>query len=218
MLLLRFSLTVPTGPPQGVEVRSENSTTLVLSWQPPAPENQNGIIVHYIVNITEMETGRLLSFTAVNTTTLSVTMLHPFYTYTCIVAAVTVGIGPYSTTVEVELPEDGKQVCSGLIYVPFFFHSTIQFSSIMLTFSNITDSRFSLVWQDPPPEDQNGIICFYSINISYRGGDWETVSAYIFSSSHSCGVSPSILHLRVYCCCINCHYWSLFPTSHCDNT
>ena len=112
MLLLCFCLAVPTGPPQAVAVRSEDSTTLVLSWQPPAPENQNGIIVHYIVNITEMETGRLLSFTAVNTTTLSVPMLHPFYTYTCIVAAVTVGIGPYSTTVQVELPEDGKQVCS----------------------------------------------------------------------------------------------------------
>ena len=91
-----------------MEVQSENSTTLALSWQPPAPENQNGIIVHYIVNITEMETGRLLSFTAVNMTTLSVPTLHPFYTYTCIVAAVTVGIGPYSATVEVELPEDGK--------------------------------------------------------------------------------------------------------------
>ena len=110
MLLSHFCPIVPTGPPQGVEVQSETSTTLVLSWQPPAPENQNGIIVHYIVNITEMETGRLLSFTAVNMTTLSVPMLHPFYTYTCIVAAVTVGIGPYSATVEVELPEDGKQV------------------------------------------------------------------------------------------------------------
>ena len=93
----------------------------MLSWQPPAPENQNGIIVHYIVNITEMETGRLLSFTAVNITTLSVPMLHPFYTYTCIVAAVTVGVGPYSATVVVELPEDGKQVHSEFFF--FFFDS-----------------------------------------------------------------------------------------------
>ena len=119
-----------------MEVQSESSTTLVLSWQPPAPENQNGIIVHYIVNITEMETGRLLSFT-VNTTTLSIPTLHPFYTYTCIVAAATVGTGPYSFPVEVELPEDGKQVYSVFIIsnlrelslFPFFSHSTIQFSS-----------------------------------------------------------------------------------------
>ena len=116
MLLSHICPVVPTGPPQGVEVQSETSTTLVLSWQPPAPENQNGIIVHYIINITEMETGRLLSFT-VNTTTLSVPTLHPFYTYTCVVAAVTVGIGPYSATVEVKLPEDGKQVGSGLLFI-----------------------------------------------------------------------------------------------------
>ena len=129
MLLLHFSLTVPTGPPQRVEVQSENSTTLVLSWQPPASENQNGIIVHYIVNITEMETGRLLSFTAVNMTTLSVPMLHPFYTYTCIVAAVTVGVGPYSATVEVEMPEDGKQVDNVLFFIQnvrqVYFHDLI---------------------------------------------------------------------------------------------
>ena len=142
MLLFHFLPIVPTGPPQGVEIQSETSTTLVLSWQPPSSENQNGIIVHYIVNITEMETGRLLSFTAVNTTTLSVPMLHPFYTYTCIVAAVTVGIGPYSATVEVELPEDGKLAsiqCIVFVFFipnlrqvslfPFFSHSTIQFSS-----------------------------------------------------------------------------------------
>ena len=177
MLLLHFCLTVPTGPPQGVEIRSKNSTTLVLSWQPPPPENQNGIIVHYIVNITEMETGRLLSFTAVNTTTLSVTMLHPFYMYTCTVAAVTVGIGPYSTTIKVILPEDGKQVYSAFfvqlrcetifLYCYVAFSLTAPSSSpVMLIFSNITESGFSLVWQDPPPEDQNGIIRLYFINIT----------------------------------------------------
>ena len=87
-----------------------------------------------------METGRLLSFTAVNTTTLSVPMLHPFYTYICIVAAVTVGLGPYSATVVVELPEDGKQVHSEFFFflipnlkevshILYFSLSTIQFSS-----------------------------------------------------------------------------------------
>ena len=82
-----------------------------------------------------METGRLLSFTAVNTTTLSVPTLHPFYTYNCIVAAVTVGLGPYSTAVEVEMPEDGKQVYSvgfdtgSIAYLKCYFSpSTIQFS------------------------------------------------------------------------------------------
>ena len=99
---------VPTGPPEAVEVQPENPTTLVLSWQPPAPENQNGIIIHYRVNITEIETGRLLSYTAVNTTILAVHDFHPFYNYTCIVAAVTIGVGPYSAPAVIQMPEDGK--------------------------------------------------------------------------------------------------------------
>ena len=36
----------------------------------------------------------------------------------------------------------------------------------MLTFSNITDSSFTLVWHDPAAEDQNGIIRLYFINIT----------------------------------------------------
>ena len=119
-----------------------------------------------------MESGKLLSFTVVNMTTLSVPTLHPFYTYTCIVAAVTVGLGPYSTAVEVELPEDGKQVYSVplLFETNFFVFMTFSFltapssSPVMLTFSNITDTSFSLVWQNPPPEDHNGIIRLYFLH------------------------------------------------------
>ena len=92
-----------------MEVQPENPTTLALSWQRPALDSQNGIIIHYSVNITEMETGRLLSYTAVNTS-FRVSPLHPFYTYTCIVAAVTVGLGPYSAPVVVQTPEDGNQI------------------------------------------------------------------------------------------------------------
>ena len=108
-LHFHFFSKVPTGPPQAVEVQPDNPTTLALSWQPPSLENQNGIIIHYRVNITEMETGRLLLFTAVNTS-LSVSGLHPFYTYNCTVAAVTVGLGPYSASVVVQTPEDGNQI------------------------------------------------------------------------------------------------------------
>ena len=114
---LDFLFIVPTGPPQGVDVQSENSTTLALSWQPPSLESRNGIIVHYSVNITEMETGRVLLLTAMNTTTLRVHALHPFYTYTCVVAAVTIGLGPYSTPVVIQMPEDGKQCQYIIAYI-----------------------------------------------------------------------------------------------------
>ena len=83
-----------------------DSTTLLISWMPPQFEHQNGVIREYRVNITETETGiayRL--FTAA--TTLTVSSLHPFYTYDCIIAAFTIAEGPYSVEVNITMPEDG---------------------------------------------------------------------------------------------------------------
>ena len=164
-------MVVPTGPPQVVEVRSESSTTLTLSWQPPAPENQNGIILHYIVNITEMETGIVFSYTAVNTTIFAVPALHPFYNYTCIVAAVTVGVGPYSAPAVIQMPEDGKHAIltqsihfTTVLYIHYY--AVPSSFPVMLTFSNITDSSFYLVWENLPSADQNGIIRYYLVNIT----------------------------------------------------
>ena len=83
------------------------SRALNLSWQPPASEGTNGIIQHYIINITEVDTGSHLQL---ETTNLSVVVddLHPYYQYRCTVAAETVGLGPFSTPVIIQLPEDGK--------------------------------------------------------------------------------------------------------------
>lgn len=67
---------------------------------------QNGIIVHYQVNVTELETGDVLSTISLNTF-ITVQFLHPHYTYVCIVSAVTISEGPYSEEVVVTTPEDG---------------------------------------------------------------------------------------------------------------
>lgn len=92
-----------------VQAHSENSTTLVLSWQPPPLDNQNGIIANYTANVTETETGRTFSVVTAQTT-VTLSSLHPFYTYNCTVAAVTVDLGPFSAPVVLEMPEDGKFV------------------------------------------------------------------------------------------------------------
>ena len=48
-------------------------------------------------------------------TSVTVPSLHPFYTYACTIAAVTIGEGPYSVELSITLPEDGTYVC--LMYV-----------------------------------------------------------------------------------------------------
>ena len=77
-----------------------------LVWQDPPPEDQNGIIRIYFINITEEETGRHFQLTS-SAPHILVEFLHPFYTYVCTVAASTVNIGPYSPPLIVTTLEAG---------------------------------------------------------------------------------------------------------------
>ena len=84
-----------------------NSRALSLTWSPPPPEDQNGIIRNYLVNISVVESGEHFYQLTSNATVLVVDELHPYYTYSCIVAALTVGTGPFTEVTTVQLPEDG---------------------------------------------------------------------------------------------------------------
>ena len=104
--MLNISHTAPSAPPEEVQVSAENSRTLRLRWQPPDNSSRNGVIQRYHINITETNTGSSLIFETPDQYVV-VDNLHPFYQYRCIVAAETVGLGPFSTAVIIQLPEDG---------------------------------------------------------------------------------------------------------------
>ena len=87
-------------------VTVRNSHTLSLSWSPPLAENRNGIIQEYIVTLTELDTGEIIEITA-STTSVVVSFLHPFYTYSYAVSAVTTDPGPSSPVMNITMPQDG---------------------------------------------------------------------------------------------------------------
>ena len=104
---IAFLPSVPSAPPRNLSVISVNSTTMMLSWDPPPFDQINGYIRHYVITVTELET--ILEFQEEPTNTqVTLQSLHPYYTYTCRVAAVTTGPGPYTGNVTIQLPEDGK--------------------------------------------------------------------------------------------------------------
>ena len=82
-------------------------TTLFLSWSAPPIDQQNGIIRHYIITLTELETGSTFSYTTIHTN-LTIPSLHPYYQYQIEISAVTIGTGPSSVPVILQMPEDGK--------------------------------------------------------------------------------------------------------------
>ncbi len=104
---------VPGAPPSPIEVSDISPTSAFFTWSPPSHDDQNGIIVLYVINVTVVETAEQFQLTA-ETNFLEVTSLRPFRTYLCVIAAATsVGVGPFSTSVTVETPMDGELYSDG---------------------------------------------------------------------------------------------------------
>ena len=87
---------------------SKNSTSLTLSWNPPPFEDTNGLIQHYTILVTEMDTNSSFSPMDSFTTQITINNLHPYYVYRCMVSAYTVGFGPYSQPITVQLNQEGE--------------------------------------------------------------------------------------------------------------
>ena len=77
-------------------------------WNPPELDQQNGIIHYYQILLDNAETLTTQKFT---TTDIAIVLndLHPYYTYTCRIAGVTIAPG-VETTVTFQMPEDGKKL------------------------------------------------------------------------------------------------------------
>ena len=112
MFLFLFSrsfIAVPSSAPVRLQGNAVNSTTIQLQWEPPPLADQNGVICSFLMNISVTETGSFFQLTPV-TNGVNISGLHPFYTYTITVAAVTIGPGPYGAVLTIQLPEDGMVV------------------------------------------------------------------------------------------------------------
>ena len=85
-----------------------SSTSAVFTWEPPPPEDLNGHVIGYSINMTILQTGERLELFS-NSTTLTVYDLQPYTVYTCVSAAVTnAGHGPFSDAIQIETLEAGK--------------------------------------------------------------------------------------------------------------
>ena len=80
---------------------------MTLSWNPPPFEDTNGPIQYYTVRVTEVDTNTTLPARNSFNTQITYTNLHPYYIYRCTVAAYTVGIGPYTQAITVQLAQAG---------------------------------------------------------------------------------------------------------------
>lgn len=97
----------PSRAPKEVSSGVILPTSIVLHWQPPPIDSQNGIIRNYEVSLVELVTNTTSSYITTETT-ITISLLHPYYVYEYRVAAVTVAIGPFSEPVSFQTLPAGK--------------------------------------------------------------------------------------------------------------
>ena len=83
------------------------STSFTVTWNPPPFEDTNGPILYYTVQVTEVETGQQLVSRSTSDTQITFINLHPYYIYEFTVAAYTIGIGPYTMPINIQLDPEG---------------------------------------------------------------------------------------------------------------
>ena len=117
-------IAVPTEAPRNVNVTVKSSRSIMLIWERPSPEQENGLLliyhviiietqIHYFDNETELQGMQRYLNTTYNVSEgraqLIGDMIHPDYNYTVRIAAATEpGIGPFSDPITVRTNMDGE--------------------------------------------------------------------------------------------------------------
>ena len=115
---LDISSPVPSGPPLGLSGELISTTSYRLFWNPPTPMDRNGVVRSYFISCSPLEGGKAFSH-SVTESNITLTELHPFYTYECRVAAVTIGIGPYTAKYEFKMtPAAPSSPAQNISFVP----------------------------------------------------------------------------------------------------
>ncbi len=102
--------TAPYHHPQNLSLTALDSTSIRITWEPPPRDLINGVLRYYhvtVYNIINLSVYNEL-IDADSRLDVIVNELHPYYSYNCTVAAVTVAEGPLTSAVVMTL-EDGKQ-------------------------------------------------------------------------------------------------------------
>lgn len=100
---------VPSGAPEKLTVVALSSSTVQVSWDPPPRDKLNGPINGYVLSIVGVNSHEEFEIDTNRSSNITFSSLHPFYTYSYTIAAVGIGIGPYSSAVLFQMPEDGTQ-------------------------------------------------------------------------------------------------------------
>ena len=112
-MLLSVQFPAPSAAPFNISVSELSPSLVELTWAPPPPEERNGVINHYQIQVYEAESNDSLFFLwkdiLEESSPTVLQDLHPNYHYQINISAVTVEPGPFSDTLSWRMSEDGIQ-------------------------------------------------------------------------------------------------------------
>lgn len=136
--------------------------SFVLSWQLPQTDTLNGVLTGFNIFVQENETGSVYHNTSYNTS-IVLNYLHPFYTYHCSVAAVTISAGPFSEVTTVKTSQAGKSIA--ITFRMLCFSVAPSGPPTYLSLSSMSPNTINISWSPPLTDQWNGIIQYYEIKI-----------------------------------------------------
>ena len=163
-----FTIIAPSGPPTHFDVKAISSTSLNVSWSPPLPEHQNGVITNYTIIITDLDDENEIDYVILNHS-LTVSSLDPHTAYGITVfAATSSGIGPQTDALTVHTHEDGKLTLLltciyRFIQLSPFLSTAPTHGPVNLTAIDTGPTYIHLTWSHPPDDTHQGIIRLYNI-------------------------------------------------------
>ena len=99
----------PISSPLNVIVTVVSSVAISVTWEPPLAQNQNGIIVSYIIQLYDTLNDQTTLYEREgHHSQLVIDTLHPYYVYDVSMAAATVELGPFSATQSVQTFQDSQ--------------------------------------------------------------------------------------------------------------
>ena len=161
-------LIAPTASPFNVRVTEDSisPSSFGLEWQSPSDEQLNGELIGYLVLVIELNTGAIYT----NLTSdpyIVLDYLHPYYSYNCSVAAVTVTTGPFSDSISVQTAQAGKYIQILAVFNLSFncCHSAPSGPPLSVNVPTISSQTAVIVWNHPLVDQINGILSNYTIRL-----------------------------------------------------
>ena len=143
----------------------------------------------YFISCSPLEGGKAFSH-SVTESNITLTELHPFYTYECRVAAVTIGIGPYTAKYEFKMsPATPSSPAQNISFVP------INSSSVLVAWGPIPEC----------PEWSNLVLCGFGV----RAGDQSSSQLHCSEHFSDGWPAPPILHLYLLHWCVHSRWRNL---------